>query len=112
MDKKKKFMVIIVIIMAIISFVLAMIFKDINDFGLAAGFFMISTMMFYEKKKGWDPEKKLGGMNSSTVRYYERRKDFKGFQKEMKMWIVLFSGIATICLLSGFIKLIVKCIFT
>ena len=71
----------------------------------------IMNNRFYERKKGWNPEKKWGGINSSTVRYYERRNDFKGFKKEMEMRIVIFSGIATICLLSGLIKLIVKSIF-
>ena len=110
MDKKQKNSLISFIILAIVSFSLAMIFKEIKSFGIAAGFFMISIIMFYEKRS-WNPEKN-GGMNSTTIRYYKRRNDFNGFLKEMTIWIAVFSSIATICLLSGLIKLIVKCIFT
>ena len=112
MDRKKKNFLICFIILALISFVLAMVFKEIKDFGVATVFFMISIMMFHERKttKDLNPKGLFGGY-SSIRRYYRRRNNLEGYKKEMKMWIVLFSSIATICLLSGFIKIIANSIF-
>lgn len=109
MNQKKQFVFVlfILIVLLIISFVLATVFSDYGDqFGPAAGFFLIAIVILFEAKNALNPLNGGAVGNFVLRRYYNRIGKLEEYRKVMISLFIAVTCLAIVMLEYGILKLV------